>query len=83
MKDDSPMMFEVEETLSPVERFIALHGIEITEPHEIVNKGVRVQIGWIAGIENLFCVGRTKNEAAFELAKSLRLSGWTAINWGL
>lgn len=77
------LLFEVEETLSPVERFIILHGMEITPPHTIKNKGVEIHIDWIAGIGNLYCIGKSRNEAAYELAKALRLTGWTAINWGL
>lgn len=78
----SAVVEEANETLSPREKWITLHGIETVPPHEVSAKGLRVMIGWVAFIPGgKSAVGATRPDAISTLAREIGLDGWENFNW--
>jgi len=69
------------ESLSPVESFIRLHEIDVTQPEIIRKRWGEVKTPWIAEYDGLLAVGSTRNEAVLKVAKSFALAGWDKISW--
>ena len=71
-------------TQSPLEAFIAKHGIIVSPPyHKDTGKGGALVKQWTAEREDswLRASGESRLDAIHQLASTLRLDGWDKISW--
>ena len=69
-------------TQSPLEAFIAKHGIIVSPPYrKDTGKGGALIKPWTAESDLSRFRGESRLDAIYQLASTLRLDGWDKISW--